>query len=114
MAGHTPGPWAYTERDRPGRKITLKRRHWEVGSLALEAGRTGVAIVFGDDRANARLTAAAPDLLQACHECLEFLGQNAGDETVESRLGLIGGFYVAQRLRDAIAKATTQPQPATT
>lgn len=53
---HTPGPWSYS-RQSP-RVISLKRQHWEVGSLE---NMKGVAIAFRGE-ANARLIAAAPTM----------------------------------------------------
>lgn len=62
QAAHTPGPWAFTAHTGP-RDVTLKRHHFRVGQAG--APNRGVAIAFGDDEANARLIAAAPDLLTA-------------------------------------------------
>lgn len=65
MAEHTPGPWAF--RQRKGiRVVKLKRDHWE----AAHPNGFGVAIIFGNDDSNARLIAAAPELLEAA-ELLE-------------------------------------------
>lgn len=44
-----------------GRHVELIRTHWEIASVT--AGFVGVGLGFGDDDANARLIAAAPDLL---------------------------------------------------
>jgi len=60
MSEHTPGPWKLIEHDGAGRNFVLKRKFWEVGG-GPEA--KGVAFVFGDDEANAKLIASAPDLL---------------------------------------------------
>lgn len=53
---------------------------------------------------NARLMAAAPDLLEACIEALELL-----DGVVEVRYSdgckIIGGIFETEKLRSAIAKA---------
>ena len=68
---HTPGPWGLTEHNGP-RDITCRRKHWRVGQLV--GGQRGVAIVFGPEAgpnptdANARLVAAAPQLLAALEE----------------------------------------------
>jgi hypothetical protein len=77
MSGHTPGPWTI-DRDRRNQKWwidapngdpTLKSLSWK-----------GLAIVYGQDNfpkegsivgeANARLIAAAPDLLEACKKLM--------------------------------------------
>jgi hypothetical protein len=66
-----------------------------------------------EDDANARLIAAAPDLLAACEEALAFLMQKVStnvlgkpeDITVEELCGLSGGPFVARVLAEAVAKA---------
>jgi hypothetical protein len=57
----TPGPWAFRIHE-PSYGIDLLRLHWRIGSAV---DGKGVAFVFGDDESNARLIAAAPDLLAA-------------------------------------------------
>lgn len=54
---HEPGPWDYVVNDNAPKEVTLLRRHWRVGSLN---SLRGVALVFGEDAANARLIAASP------------------------------------------------------
>ena len=54
-----------------------------------------------------------PTLLEACKAALDFFSQEVPNGigppekqqrvTLEERLGLIGGYYVAKQLRDAIA-----------
>lgn len=58
---HTPGPWTYVQAD-PG-ELKLRRAYWHVGQS--QSPQKGCAFAFGDDEANARLIAAAPDLLEA-------------------------------------------------
>ena len=58
---HTPGPWTLRA-VQPGEAV-FKRPFWEIGA---EVSGKGVAFAFGNDEANARLIAAAPDLLAAC------------------------------------------------
>lgn len=58
---HTPGPWTYMQAD-PG-ELKLKRIYWHVGQI--RPPEKGCAFAFGDDESNARLIAAAPDLLEA-------------------------------------------------
>ncbi len=73
MSKHTPGPWGYV--DESPRDVRLKRAHWSVGALE---GREGVALVFRDE-ANAKLIAAAPELLEACQAMVEwFRKEKAG------------------------------------
>ena len=61
MSKHTPEPWGYIKKKGP-RTVLLKREHWSIGS---NPTNEGVAFVFGDTDANARLIAAAPDMLAA-------------------------------------------------
>ena len=80
MTQHTPGPWAV-------------RRAWSNGEpcdmLVVQSGVTPIADVVGD--ANARLIAAAPEMLEALHRVLDVI---TGDQAAEL------GVY------DAITKAT--------
>ena len=87
MSKHTPGPWVA----RPVPNVGLR-------------GHTGYAIDFNEDQeqvvdfvyeeADARLIAAAPDLLEALESCVEHGSMN-GDE------------WVIHKARAAIAKATS-------
>lgn len=85
-AQHTPGPWRL-ERNvtnyRSGAKSLQLRSHDGISLIATFPGCEG-------DVANARLIAAAPDLLDACRKALYALKGREHD----------------QFLRDAITKAT--------
>lgn len=83
---HTPGPWSYTENIEACIAFGTADG-WEVGSAEHE---TGVAFVPGSE-ANARLIAAAPDMLEA----LETIA--SGDIVICKPLQQIA--------REAIAKA---------
>ena len=77
MAQHTPGPWRYDESaPYDGRSKGYIRE--SVGQEVIGRRNAGRAVcrvtgVFGDDtmRANARLIAAAPDLLDALRALLK-------------------------------------------
>lgn len=69
-AAHTPAPWGFKVHNQAIR-ITLKAPHWEVGSGAPADGGKGIAFVFGDNEADARLVAAAPTLYEALKHALE-------------------------------------------
>lgn len=56
-----PSRWQLRPNKGAGQSFTLKRPFWEIGD---ESGK-GIAFVFGDTGANARLIAAAPELLDA-------------------------------------------------
>ena len=79
MAGHTPGPWSLEE----GRVLT--EGGWLLASLPYTLGDE-------EDRANARLIAAAPDLLEACKALLEWRDSGAELNHLKdlSRLALVG------------------------
>lgn len=94
MSSHTPGPWT-------------------AGSKTVRAPETEDRLpldvrLFGgnanDHRANARLIAAAPELLQA----LQLLHDDIAEY---ARLNNLGGFdnHVMKLARAAIAKATGRP-----
>lgn len=115
-AGHTPGPWAISAEE--PHRLTIVRPWDQTVRPALEA-------VFGDYRgaivahleyiggesvptrekaeANARLIAAAPDLLEAAKDALEELLAHRGDETAETLSLYIG--EAQARLHAAIEKA---------
>jgi hypothetical protein len=85
-AEHTPGPWQVTESGNvAGPTRSFGSQGW-VGRICLANVMTGDVEVKA---ANARLIAAAPDLLAACEEAL--------DED--------SGLACAGQLRAAIAKA---------
>ena len=90
MAKHTPGPWNMVGHCTDGAPV--------VQPLAPKVnGNKITATCFGTvAEANARLIAAAPDLLAACIDALE----------VEEQMAQCPDSDLAARLRAAIAKAT--------
>lgn len=78
MNAHTPGPWEHRLEDTNIRLIDEENDRY-IGVYAEDPGRGGswVAVIEGDvfdseeQLANARLIAAAPDLLEALKELLE-------------------------------------------
>ena len=91
MTKHTPGPWEVVG----GTIIQTadERRKW----VAEVPAASSIHETFITDRANARLIAAAPQLLEACEEALSFtktMDGWAGRESTTSRC-----------LRAAIAKS---------
>jgi hypothetical protein len=68
MSKHTKGPWEFKE-VAPGHTYRTKRRSWAVG---VSDTREGIAYVYGDDEANARLIAAAPDMYASLKEMIGY------------------------------------------
>lgn len=92
---HTPGPWKAAPAESPTYSIGPTDPSVKPGIVAVTVG--------GNDEANARLIAAAPDLLDLCQALLDRL------ETTSGRLPLepVQQRGWAGRLRVVIAKATT-------
>lgn len=88
---HAPGPWEYDKSD----GLAASSHDWHVYSSSAKVGFKLPAIC--DTEANARLVAAAPDLLTASLAVLSLV-ESEGRDT-----GSGGAF---SDLRDAIAKAT--------
>ena len=111
---HTPGPWALIDEPRnhhyraahPGDYEVLGQHCWYI------AGRHGNSDFVADvittnlppeeGDANAKLLAAAPDLLDACEEMLAILVGSASVDTILAEGGLF------DRAFTAIAKAKGQ------
>jgi hypothetical protein len=102
-AKHTPGPWtADTDTDSEGNfraAIMDENLHAEIAIVTQDVsydndnGEPRILVKRAAAEANARLIAAAPDLLAACEYALRYTIAN-GD--------------AHDRLRDAIAKAVSQ------
>ena len=98
-ATHTPGPWHYSEvirgRDQYYRQIRADFKIAEVH--ACHSGVAGTKEGRAEDEANARLIAAAPELLEQCklfEKCLTYL-INSGDS---------GADLDRDNLREVLAK----------
>jgi hypothetical protein len=134
MSKHTPGPWVATCSDVVGERPIGDSglRFWNVEESDGPKYRGNVASVFSAEHiggitiaernANARLIAAAPDLLEALEGTLGLLRQaqdiltaylhpdsaRDGDEAVSALLGLLDGpeqRAIETPARAAIAKA---------
>lgn len=88
-AQHTPGPWTFEAGDHGKDGFEVYSQH-----LAMRARVTGANGDVAVRRANARLIAAAPELLHACEQAVEWL---EGWASADPYIGV---------LRAAIAKAT--------
>lgn len=93
MSKHTPGPWSGPYYDNhPG------DRGWWVHNGLEGQDEYAVAVTFTgnpNQEADARLIAAAPDLLEACKLLMEYSG------IIEER----DGNWATEKARAAIAKA---------
>lgn len=100
MSKHTPGPWELRESAAAGRKVVASPR---LGLIAILAEHDVGEAEWIQDEANARLIAAAPDLLAACKALLPM----AEDDLFQYGGGLHAGDSDPTILaaRAAIAKA---------
>lgn len=106
---HTPGPWrldnniAYGWKTNPF-SITVRKRGVHSTTVAnIPAKQT---ISRDEAEANARLIAAAPDLLEALVELSKsFIGTYGNDTRSDNEIDLHREFW-EKRAREAIAKAT--------
>lgn len=101
MAKHTPGPWRVAKTGTPSKRIfagdelIATIRHFFRGADA-------IGPLPSQATANARLIAAAPDLLEACKQTLAemraYVGESEFDKSDPSQ-------FVFDLLKSAIAKA---------
>ena len=100
MMNHTPGPWKYFPHD-PEISITGYAIETED---ALEIAVTAFGLGPQEDKANARLIASAPVMLEALRHLLE--------EALQTNENEHAWFYVSDdaviQARTAIAQATAQ------
>lgn len=104
MAGHTPGPWYIEptgERTCNGPTVSIDQSPLKI------VARPDWHLDHEEYMANARLIAAAPDLLEALHDCLTIV-QDEYDEDPEPE-DLTSWKRAIDAARAAIAKATEQP-----
>lgn len=110
---HTPGPWTidvwdYSHANPPRKELNVQSATLLLATVAWDEGKENPFTVQNETaQANARLIAAAPDLLEALQEIAErglVEGYNSADAL---RLRLVATQSIA---RAAIAKATGQTQ----
>lgn len=69
-AKHTPGPWG---------TLTFSNHELQTDFAMVKIGSRAHMVGYsGEDKANARLIAAAPDMLaalQACHEAMSYMSE---------------------------------------
>lgn len=111
MSGHTPGPWYpghFVDDDHSCNCTGIVSEHGPMGGIASVHIDNGKAIGDGGNdappleeaKANARLIAAAPEMLEALMQVRRFVEAHDHDETAPFALGIIDA---------AIAKATAAP-----
>lgn len=97
---HTPGPWKISEKIGIGRTLVDSNERF-LGYL------DAACCVQGENEANVRLCAAAPELLSACEDMANRIGAMMRDyELPEECNGIIAGELDA--VNAAIAKAITK------
>lgn len=69
MAKHTPGPWEVCPHD--STRVFRKNDHNDKNRLFIDP--TTCSPIVGESEANARLIAAAPELLEACKEAVALI-----------------------------------------
>ena len=105
-AKHTPAPWTMSVPMGTGHLEGREPWFWVSAdrTLHLQVMACPDGYVCGENEANARLIAAAPDLLDALKELADLVDLiRAGDYTPDS--------FTTQPARAAIAKATAIPIP---
>ena len=104
-AGHTPGPWEMDCKTRPTEVCIVHGLppHGDEGQKwAYIRGAIGYwEADENENLANARLIAAAPELLNELENCLDLLNLTFPDVPVDSRIGV-----AIAKARAAIDKAT--------
>jgi hypothetical protein len=95
---HTPGPWRLP--------TAAEAQRWGVHFLILDSeggslanAEPGFPMELGTVVANARLMAAAPELLEACRRLLKF------NEELSEEVGVSAHYPSSEFARKAIAKA---------
>ena len=104
-AKHTPGPWNIGSSDLPVSRMSIHcKGHKDSchSTVALMVSRGAIGISPDEEFANARLIAAAPELLEALEDCVAVMDRElAGLKAIQPELS---------SARAAIAKATGEPQ----
>lgn len=91
MSKHTPGPWkARMQYSRGGRELgwMVEHSNGRIGWASLAYADTNEEAPVADpvNAANARLIAAAPDLLEALRKCDEAMTWETGGEPLDTML----------------------------
>jgi len=79
---HTPGPWMIGDESKKENPLMVYCDD-SLGSRVADCSTSGHGLTLAQDRANARLIAAAPDLLKAARELFAALGAPSNHMHIE-------------------------------
>ena len=96
---HTPGPWGVGNEDKNESPLMVYCND-SLGSRVADVSMSGHGITTAQDRANARLIAAAPDLLAVC-KALNLQTRDWSSDEIRQ----MGMETTLTMMLDAIAKA---------
>ena len=101
MNAHTPGPWFIDEETRPSEICTVHQTDNEQRWVYVRGALGYWSADGAENMANARMIAAAPDLLEALQKLVE-----ACTDSNDACYGTLSTSFVANLAESAIAKAT--------
>lgn len=84
MSDYTPGPWHITRTARGHRKTIRCERRLPNAIEGIAVANIVHACGFDEERANAQLIAAAPELLEACKVALAYISTACRSTEIES------------------------------
>ena len=102
MSKHTPGPWKSWQPKNPENLARGPQGHWEVATDSLDRRQCVVQSVYSE--ANARLIAAAPELLAALEEVDALMSHS--EDCARWHVSAAECTCLVARVRAAIARAT--------
>lgn len=102
MSKHTPGPWCLSDES----PMIIEDKHKVIVGSASTYPHSGYFPSENEAKANARLIAAAPDLLEALKSIAEFWNRDHNEKA------LIGAcWHAVETAEAAIAKAEGEVMP---
>lgn len=96
-AQHTQGPWGYTTKEQRCSCGAIESEYFKITSASWDVAIVAGTVLMPEQEANARLIAAAPDLLAVCEALIGRAEKYATGSTE--------GGALTEQLRAAIAKA---------
>jgi hypothetical protein len=101
VSGHTPGPWVWVDPLK-----VLNAAHSKIFDHAAYEGMWFAAYDKKVDEANARLIAAAPELLEALTAAMDFIESHVAGPDISAEMVRTYAALQSTNPRAAIAKAT--------